>query len=253
TAVELSALSWKSLQTVPETEDAYAMTSPLASIEALVANEVDAVLDLLSWIQTNPSPLHREPEAYDRNKHFGQWIRPAEGDCKNTRAFVLIRDSETPVKFKDSKKCTVVSGKWYDPYTDAYYMRADDIQIDHFVPLKHAYLSGAYKWNKQRRCHYANFMKTELQLRSSFGDANNSKSDSSPDEWMPENKDYACQYLAEWFKVKAIWQLSMAKVELAEMRSYIEEHGCSSSDFKMSVRELQKLREASSDPINACK
>ena len=45
------------------------------------------------------------------------WI-DEDGDCKNTRNEVLLRDSEVPVEFKnrtDGKECIVISGQWTYP------------------------------------------------------------------------------------------------------------------------------------------
>ncbi len=38
---------------------------------------------------------------------------------------------------------------------------------------------------------------------------NRSKSDKGPDEWMPPNADYHCQYVEDWQTIKQRWGLDM--------------------------------------------
>ena len=40
-----------------------------------------------------------------------------ENDCQNTRHEILIRDISEPLRFKTSKNCKVIAGKWIGPYT----------------------------------------------------------------------------------------------------------------------------------------
>jgi hypothetical protein len=87
------------------------------------------------------------PKPYNRLKDFGTWIRDPSGQtCYNTRARVLIRDSAVAVSFTSSH-CTVSAGDWQEPYTGREVTKASDLQIDHVVPLKNAYISGAANWD----------------------------------------------------------------------------------------------------------
>ncbi len=49
-------------------------------------------------------------------KDWPHW-EDLDGDCQNTRAEILIRDSRIPVQFKDHRECSVVAGEWFGPYT----------------------------------------------------------------------------------------------------------------------------------------
>ena len=44
--------------------------------------------------------------------------------------------------FKSARNCRVVAGEWLGPYTGKRFHTVRDLDIDHIVPLKHAYESG---------------------------------------------------------------------------------------------------------------
>lgn len=191
-------------------------------------------------------------EAYNRLKHFGTWINDKSDDtCYNTRAKVLIRDSKTKVTF-NSKGCTVVSGTWDEPYTNKEVTQASDIQIDHFVPLKNAYISGAYKWDYPKRCLYANFMGNPFHLISADSSQNMRKGDRTPEGYMPPAKNYACQYLEQWLKVKLIWDLGLTPPEKDAVVSLIQDNKCDLKQFNYAAKDLQDQRKFIDDHMDLC-
>jgi len=142
---------------------------------------------------------------------YQHWI-DEDRDCQNTRQEVLISESIEKIEL-DSKGCKVIAGKWYDPYTDQYFNDPKELDIDHFVPLKHAHLSGASKWSKPKKISYANDLKNPLTLIAVSKSANRSKADKSPSQWLPQNEKYHCQYIKNWLQVKQYWQLSINETE----------------------------------------
>lgn len=191
-------------------------------------------------------------EPYNRSKHFGGWIKDKNDDtCYNTRAKVLIRDSKTAVTF-NPKGCTVVSGSWDEPYAGKQVAVASEIQIDHFVPLKNTYISGAWKWDFRKRCLYANFMGNTFHLISSDGSQNMKKGDRTPEGYMPPNKAYSCQYLQQWLQVKLIWDLGLTPPEKDAVLSLIEQNHCDLAKFNYSARDLQQQRAFMADNMNLC-
>ncbi len=191
-------------------------------------------------------------EPYSRKKHFGTWIRDRRDNrCYNTRAKVLIRDSSVSVSFNRSG-CTVASGKWADPYSGRDYTQASEIQIDHFVPLKNAYISGAYKWDKLKRCLYANFLGNDFHLLPVFGNENSRKGDRTPEEYMPLNRAYYCQYLAQWLKVKLIWSLGLTPPEKEAIVSLVRDNHCDKNEMSYTSQELDQQRRFIADNMNLC-
>lgn len=141
---------------------------------------------------------------YNRDD-WGGWI-DEDGDGLNTRHEVLAEESLIKPIVSNNK---VVSGKWFDKYTGKYFTNPSDLDIDHLVPLKNAYISGASNWSKKKKNRYYNYLKYDNHLIAVSKSANRNKSDKSPVEWLPPNKDYQCEYVREWFKIKTAWGLTI--------------------------------------------
>ncbi|KAL2155754.1 hypothetical protein VTH82DRAFT_496 [Thermothelomyces myriococcoides] len=87
---------------------------------------------------------------YSRDK-FPTW-ETISGTC-NTREYVLQRDGTNVVT---DSSCAAQSGTWYSPYDGATWTAASDVDIDHMVPLKNAWISGANSWSTAKRTQFAN-------------------------------------------------------------------------------------------------
>jgi hypothetical protein len=145
-----------------------------------------------------PAPV----SPYNR-KDWPHWI-DADGDCQNTRQEMLIASSRVPVKFKNARHCTVVSGEWFGVYTGKTFTKASDVDIDHIVPLAHAHRHGADKWTRDQRRTFANDFENLVVVDDA---ANQSKSDQAPHEWLPQRKDYWCEYGRRWTHIKEKYRL----------------------------------------------
>ena len=142
---------------------------------------------------------------------YKHWI-DADKNCRNTREEVLIIESlEKPIV--DKKGCKVIKGKWYDPYTDQYFNNPNDLDVDHFVPLKEVDRSGGHEWTSDRKMKYANDLSDSKTLIAVSKSANRSKADKDPSDWLPPNKKYQCQYIKNWQEIKKKWNLKMDEKE----------------------------------------
>jgi hypothetical protein len=210
------------------------------------------VINLLSWI------LHEEPrpmpsEAYMRKEHFGRWINdPTDESCMNTRAKVLVRESEEEVTFRNEKQCVVASGKWLDRYSNTEFTSSREIQIDHMVPLKHAYMSGAWAWDYKTRCLFANYLGYNNHLVPASVRENTSKGDRAPDKYLPSELSYRCQYIKDWLAIKLIWKLNLTADEAQAIHEVIENYHCRPSDFQVNPQELKSQRQQIIDNIEYC-
>lgn len=188
---------------------------------------------------------------YDRAHQFGSWINPKnDNSCLNTRGLILSRDSTAAVMTNSS--CSVTSGLWQDPYTDQIFKSAQQIQIDHLVPLKHAYEVGAFEWNHKKRCLYANYTGNNFHLLAVSGHENMSKSDKAPNEYVPPNKAFTCQYLKIWLETKLIWSLRFTPRELNGIIEIKNKNNCADNFFMMDESEYQNQMTYMNDNQDLC-
>ena len=157
--------------------------------------------------------------AYKRSD-WRHWT-DADRDCQNERHELLIRKSEVEVAFADDKQCRVVSGRWRDPYTGSVFTDASQLDIDHVVALKDAHESGGHAWSKTQKKAFANDPYNMVPVSSS---ANRSKGSKGPDEWLPPNPEYRCEYIYWWRGTKERYGLSLSTRERA-LVDYME-HAC---------------------------
>ncbi|WP_022957264.1 HNH endonuclease [Spongiibacter tropicus] len=149
--------------------------------------------------QTEAVSEGREFSTLYNRKDWPHWI-DADNDCQDTRAEVLIRDSQVPVKFKRNKGCSVSHGSWLDPYTGQRFDKASDLDIDHIVPLAWAHGHGASGWTRAKKRAFANDMDNLLAVDAG---ANREKGAKGPDDWMPPAAGFRCEYTRR-FKSLAI-------------------------------------------------
>lgn len=150
---------------------------------------------------------------YVRDRFGDDWdYDPATG-C-NTRERVLAQESVVPVVVDDRCRPT---GRWMSAYDGVATGDLTVLQIDHFVPLADAWRSGAAAWTDDRRRAFANDLANPETLVAVTGSTNQSKSDSSPDEWLPPDRTSWCTYATDWVDVKVTWSLSVTPAEKATL------------------------------------
>jgi hypothetical protein len=142
----------------------------------------------------------QELASFDREELFGGWQRN-DGNCRNTRAIVLQTESVEPV----TGACSIEDGKWFDPYTGDTITRPRDLDIDHIVPLKEAWRSGAWRWTKEERATFAN---DTMVLLAVGKHVNRSKGDKDPGEWLPPRESFHRDYARLWAAIKLRHNLS---------------------------------------------
>ncbi|KAK4444216.1 hypothetical protein QBC34DRAFT_335504 [Podospora aff. communis PSN243] len=151
---------------------------------------------------------------YDRDL-FPTW-NTIEGSC-NTREFVLKRDGSNVVV---NSACTATSGSWHSPFDGATWTQASDVDIDHMVPLKNAWVSGAKSWTTAKRRDFANDISSP-ELWAVTDNVNQAKGDKSPDAWKPPLTSFYCTYARSWVAVKYKWALSVTSAEKSALTSML--------------------------------
>ena len=225
---------------------------PFETLELASSTIADQFLSLMDW-EAHAQKMEEPSDPYRRLSQYGTWVTdPEDGSCLNTRGRKLAHESLVPVTLSP-KGCTVISGKWIDPYSNRAYSQASDLDIDHMVPLKNSYMSGAWKWDFKKRCLYANFMHNSFHLIAVKDDDNQQKGDSSPEKFMPSDESYRCEYLTNWLKIKLIWNLTMTSSEGAAIERLAKENNCDVKSMSMSSNELRTQRQDIISNIGLCK
>jgi Protein of unknown function (DUF1524) len=166
-------------------------------------------LQLLSRLATAPE----HSTGYVRTL-FVLWI-DADRDGCDTREEVLIAESLT--KPRIGSGCSV-SGSWRSVYDGVTTTRASSFDIDHVVPLKEAWESGAWAWTAARRQGYANDLGYSGSLRAVSAASNRAKGDSDPAHWLPPLASFRCMYVSDWVVVKVRWRLALDPLERAAIK-----------------------------------
>ena len=160
------------------------------------------------------------PDGYNRDL-FDHWI-DADGDGCDTRREVLIQESLTPLTIGPG--CSLNGGEWFSAYDGVATTNPSDFDIDHFVPLKEAWASGAYAWSEERRRDFANDLANEVALIAVTAGSNRSKGANDPAGWLPPETGYHCAYVAQWIEVKIFWDLSADVAEISALEDVLA--GC---------------------------
>jgi hypothetical protein len=178
-------------------------------------------------VGTNPTALsvlatitvqNEYKSGYSRS-YFKHWI-DANGNGCNTREEVLIAESQSKAQV-DAYGCKVIEGDWFSPYDNVMYTNPSELDIDHMVPLKEAWDSGAWNWTAAQRQAFANDLSDARALIAVTAGQNRSKSDKDPSNWIPPQKSYTCTYLSEWVAIKARWKLSMDQSEFGRIKNLL--------------------------------
>ena len=155
---------------------------------------------------------------YDRDL-FKHWT-DADGDSCNTREEVLIAESLTTPQV-DAYGCKVIEGDWLSPFDNIAHTVPTGLDIDHMVPLKEAWDSGAWAWSAPQRQIFANDLSDRRPLIAVTAGANRSKGEKDPSNWLPPNSAYVCTYLSDWVAIKAHWKLSMDSSEHGRIKKIL--------------------------------
>ncbi len=144
---------------------------------------------------------------YDRAlyKHWSDF----DGDCMNTRHEMLAASSQIKPKLSPDG-CYVSKGQWLDPFSGKQFTRASDLDVDHIIPLAWAHSHGAHAWTARKREQFANDPENLLVVDDGL---NQSKGKKGPDQWMPPNQSYRCEYLDRWKTVLGKYSLAMLPKE----------------------------------------
>lgn len=175
------------------------------------------LLEKLVVAQESNGPLYKR-------SYFKHWIDADKDKC-DTRAEVLIQESVSVTK--RATGCKVLSGKWLSRYDNKTFTKPAGIDIDHMVPLKEAWESGAFGWTAAQRQAFANDLGFQGSLIAVSATTNRSKGDKDPAAWLPKSATYTCTYVVTWLQVKYRWALTVDSAEKLAIEKVLD--GCPAS------------------------
>lgn len=153
---------------------------------------------------------------YDRSE-WRHWIS-AGSSCWNTREEVLYRDAKvgSTILLDKSKKetknkkeaCYIIGGQWEDPYSRDVITDPKKIDIDHVIPLKYVATHGGQDWDKDKKEAYANDYEGLLAVSAT---ENRKKSDKGPEEYMPPNIEFHCDYSKQFIYMAYKYNISITE------------------------------------------
>ncbi|MFF0574787.1 HNH endonuclease family protein [Streptosporangium saharense] len=144
---------------------------------------------------------------YSRNRFQPQWEN-RRGRC-STRELVLARDGRG---VRRNAACRPVKGLWYSPYDGRRLRSERQVDVDHVVPLAHAWRSGAKRWSQAKRRAFANDL-VRPELLTVSHSANIAKGGQGPQSWRPQRRAYWCRYATSWITVKHHYRLFVTRKE----------------------------------------
>lgn len=179
-------------------------------------------LDALDVLESLDMAGLASAKGYDRERFGERWV-DVDGNGCNTRNDILGRDLTDIVYTSNKYRCIVQSGELDDPYSgqQVHFERSDSeaVQIDHIVALYNAWRTGAQEMSEVDRIALAN---DPYNLVAVDGEVNFEKSDGDASRWLPEDKDFRCEYMARQIGVKARYNLWVTKAEKKALKAAIK-------------------------------
>ena len=182
--------------------------SLVVGVAVATSAQADTRRDAIRVLNALPVSVER-PDGYDREL-FRHWS-DLDADGCDTRQQVLI-DERTAGRIDG---CDVVGGRWVSVYDGVETSEPGGFDVDHVVPLKEAWDSGAWRWSARTRERFANDVGFPGSLIAVSASSNRSKSDQDPAEWLPERG--VCAYAKTWIAIKFRWRLAVDTTEKSEL------------------------------------
>lgn len=164
-------------------------------------------------------------ESYDTNIKYKRtewkhWINIEGSSCWTVREEALLQQAEPDsvilldkndnITKEKSKACSILKGKWIDPYTGTTITDPTKTDVDHTSALAATARAGGQSWDKQKKEDFANDLD---HLIVTSQKANRGKSDKTPSEWMPEKKDSWCVYSRTYVNILSKYNLNITQAD----------------------------------------
>ena len=157
-------------------------------------------------------------ERYQR-RYFGSGWIDESGNCRNTRAEMLVAHNVGVLTYSDNRECRVTHGQWVSYFTGKRIYKASDIDIDHVVPLRWSWDYGARDWDRDKRIRFANDPMNLIVVEDHL---NRQKGAKDIAEWLPPSNQ--CQYILRFIRVIKSYDMAVPAMKMAEFNQIKEQH-----------------------------
>jgi hypothetical protein len=154
-------------------------------------------------VRDRSNPVRRPHPVFELAA-FGGW-EDTDNDCLDTRAEVLVALSKGAVVLRGDG-CTIDRGRWEDPYTGRVLFDADDVFVDHLVPLDWAWRHGAWQWDDATRALFAN---DPQNLYAVDVEAALDKAGLDPSRWLPPDARFHCAYANRFERIRSTYKIQL--------------------------------------------
>lgn len=155
------------------------------------------------------------------------WSASEHPSC-NVREAALIDAGENVTVTNPG--CNIIAGEWKDPYVTDPVVVTDSstMDLDHVVPLAHAWRTGADQMDNNTRAQIA-LDRDNLILTSAA--ENRSKGDQAIDSWFPQrNSAGYCDYAAKYATVVDRYDLTIDQMEYDQLNTMYNDCGYPGGD-----------------------
>lgn len=158
----------------------------------------------------------RAPKTGYSRDQFGPAWKDIDANGCDQRNDILNRDLTNITHKAGTNGCIVLTGTLIDPFSgkkidfERGQKTSHKVQIDHVVALSDAWQKGAQQWDFDKRLQFAN---DPLNLLAVDGPLNAQKGDGDAATWLPPNKAFRCQYVAQLVGVKHAYSLWVTQAE----------------------------------------
>src|SRR5699024_6671057 len=114
--------------------------------------------------------------------------------------------------------------QWSSPYDGKTTRDSSSFDADHFIPLEEVARSGGADWDEDRKHEFGMYTPNEIVIVSAH--SNRAKGSDDPNDWMPAQESYHCDYATRWIQLKTTWDLSVDQAEHDALADAL--HDCTS-------------------------
>ena len=159
----------------------------------------------------------------DREKFFNiddwSYEEDWDGDCQSTRQEMLVLTNRGAIKFTNPRNCVVRTGEWFDEYTGKSFEVANQMDLDHVIPLMYAHTHGGDRWPAEKKLQFANDPENLMLI-----DRNEMKrkAERGPDRYLPR-EEFQCEYARLWEAIADKYDLTIESRDRNEIRRVLKE------------------------------